>query len=126
MAERVCWCTGRKNSGLHKIRFGPKMGHEGKCSYLGVNGLADPPLRDNRHARTRRLTRYCQPFAAALEKHLEQFALFTTVARGATVGAVHAKLVGAYASSCPHVPLLLVAYFFVKPRHCTETPAKHP
>lgn len=125
MAKGVWWCTGRKDSGLHEIRLGPRMGYESMCSYLDVNGLAEPPPETAHHARTRRLTRYCQPFAAALKKHLEQFALFTTVAKGATIGALHAKLVGAHASSCPLVPLLLVTNFFAEPRHCAETPTKH-
>jgi len=126
MAKGVWWCTGRKNSGLHKIRLGPRMGHEGMSLCLGERGWLGHTPETAHHVRTRRLTRYCQPFAAALKKHLEQFALFTTVARGATIGAVHAKLVGRHASSHPLVPLLLVANFFAEPRHCAETPTKHP
>jgi hypothetical protein len=62
------------------------------------------------HVRAWRLTFHGQPFAVALKKHLDQVALFTTVARGATVGAVHAKLVGEYPSLYP----LALCYSFLR------------
>lgn len=79
----------------------PAWGIKVRTSYLGMDGSAEWHLGDSAHVRTLRLTCSGQPFAAALKKHLDQFALFTTVVRGATVGVVHAKLVGAHGLPCP-------------------------